>query len=232
MDPLSCGWDTARFLIFSDNVFAPLIYYSHLGPLFASLLIGTVVLFNNPRALINRALFVMTAAFAVWVYADLVLWASEKPEYIMFFWSVMAPFELLIYAAGWYLVTVLANRGAEPTLRQKLLAVASFVPVFLFAHTPYNLIGYDLTNCDREPIEGILWQYIYFVEVFFIGWIVVIAFNAYRKFQNAMERKQLALVSAGVLLSLLVFSAGNFAVLFLLDVDWSYEQYKLFGMPI
>ena len=172
MDPLSCGWDTATFLIFSDNVFAPLIYYSHLGPLVASLLIGIAVLVNNPRALINRALFVMTAAFAAWVYADLVLWASEKPEYIMFFWSAMAPVELLIFAAGWYLVVVLANRGAEPSFREKVIAAATFIPIFLLAHTSYNLLGYDLTNCDREPIEGHLWQYIYFVEVLFIAWIV------------------------------------------------------------
>jgi len=232
MDPLSCGWDTATFLIFSDNVFAPLIYYSHLGPLVASLLIGIAVLVNNPRALINRALFVMTAAFAAWVYADLVLWASEKPEYIMFFWSAMAPVELLIFAAGWYLVVVLANRGAEPSFREKVIAAATFIPIFLLAHTSYNLLGYDLTNCDREPIEGPLWQYIYFVEVLFIAWIVAKAVIGYRRLSNQMERKQLALVSSGVVLSLIVFSAGNFLVLFLLDVDWSYEQYKLFGMPI
>ncbi|MBI2612704.1 hypothetical protein HYW59_02740 [Candidatus Kaiserbacteria bacterium] len=232
MDPLSCGWDTATFLIFSDNVFAPLIYYSHLGPLVASLLIGIAVLVNNPRALVNRALFVMTAAFAVWVYADLVLWASEKPEYIMFFWSAMAPIELLIYAAGWYLVVLLSNRGSEPSFREKIVAAAAFLPVFLLAHTSYALLGYDLTNCDREPIEGPLWQYIYFVEVLFIGWILAKAIRGYRRMKDPAERKQLALVATGVILSLLVFSAGNFAVLFLLDVDWSYEQYKLFGMPV
>jgi len=36
MDLLSCNWDNAKFLIFSDNVFDPLIYYSHLGPLLLS----------------------------------------------------------------------------------------------------------------------------------------------------------------------------------------------------
>lgn len=232
MDPLGCGWDTARFLIFSGNVFAPLIYYSHLGPLVASLLIGVAVIVNNPRALINRALFVMTAAFSAWVYADLVLWASEKPEYIMFFWSAMAPIELLLFAAGWYLVAVLANRGAAPSFRQHLIAGVTFLPVFLFAHTSYNLLGYDLTNCDREPIEGPLWQYIYLIEVFFIGWIVEKGIVGYRRLTDPAERKQLLLVVSGVTISLLVFSIGNFLVLFLLDVDWSYEQYKLFGMPV
>src|SRR3989344_6394731 len=100
MDAVSCGWDAARFLIFSDNVFASLVYYSHLGPLIVALLIGIAVIVNNPRALVNRALFTITISFAVWVYFDLILWATEKPEYTKFFWSGIVPFDLLIYAAS------------------------------------------------------------------------------------------------------------------------------------
>ena len=232
MDALSCGWDTARFLIFSENVFAPLIYYSHLGPLVLSSIIGIAVLLNNPRALINRALFVMTAAFSVWVYFDLILWASERADYIMFFWSAIVPIELLIYAAGWYLVAVFANEGREPSNREKWIAAATFIPIFLLAHTSHNLLGYDLTNCDREAIEGPLVQYLYFVELLFIAWISVLAVKAYRKASSDHARRQIAIIGGGVALFLFIFSAGNILVSYLLEVDWSYEQYKLFGMPI
>src|SRR3989338_1381426 len=232
MDALSCGWDTARFLIFSENVFAPLIYYSHLGPLVLSSIIGIAVLLNNPRALINRALFVMTAAFSVWVYFDLILWASERADYIMFFWSAIVPIELLIYAAGWYLVAVFANEGREPSNREKWIAAAAFIPIFLLAHTSHNLLGYDLTNCDREAIEGPLVQHLYFVELLFIAWISVLAVKAYRKASSDHARRQIAIIGGGVALFLFIFSAGNILVSYLLEVDWSYEQYKLFGMPI
>src|SRR3989344_6767995 len=232
MDPLSCGWDTARFLIFSGNVFAPLIYYSHLGPLLVSALIGIVVLINDPRALVNRALFVLTAAFSVWVYFDLVLWASEKSEYIMFFWSAMLPIELLIYAICWYLIVLLARQGKGPASREWLIAGATFVPVFLFAHTSLNLLGYDLTDCDREAIEGPLWQYVYLVELLFIAWIVGIATKGYRQISEPRVRNQLLLISSGIVAFLFAFSAGNILISYFLEVDWSYEQYKLFGMPI
>lgn len=232
MDPLSCGWDTATFLIFSENVFAPLIYYSHLGPLIASLLIGAVVIFNNPRALINRALVVMMGAFALWVYFDLILWASEKPEYIMFFWSAIVPVELLIYAAGWYLIAVLANKGNRPTSHELLTAAATFIPIFLFSHTSFNLLGFDLTNCDREAIEGPLIQYLYAMELLFIGWIVVLGTKAYRQAETPNERHQIAIIASGVFVFLFLFSAGNILVSYFLEFDWSYEQYKLFGMPI
>src|SRR3989344_4658002 len=230
MDLLSCEWDAAQFLIFSGNVFAPLIYYSHLAPLIISVLIGLAVLINNSRALVNRTLFVIMAAFAVWVYFDLILWASEKPEYIMFFWSALAPIELLIYAAAWYLITLFARGGNEPSNREKVIAVLTFLPVFLLAHTSYNLLGYDYTNCARAAIEGPLWQYIYFVELFYILWIARLTFAAYRTIQGKSERTQLLSVGIGIIVFLTMFTAGNITLI--LSPDWSYEQYKLFGMPI
>ena len=230
MDPLSCGWDAAQYLIFSENVFAPLIYYSHLGPLLVSLLIGVAVLFNNPSATINRTLAVLSGAFALWVYFDLILWASEKQEFIMFFWSAIVPVELLIYAAGWYLVCVLANHGSQPSNFEKIVAAISFVPIFLLAHTSYNLLGYDLTNCDRAAIEGPLIQYLYIVELLFILWTVAILVGGYRRMQNTAERTQLLTVGLGVIIFLSIFTAGNITLIF--ELDWSYEQYKLFGMPI
>ena len=230
MDLLSCEWDAAQFLIFSGNVFAPLIYYSHLAPLIISVLIGLAVLINNSRALVNRTLFVIMAAFAVWVYFDLILLASEKPEYIMFFWSALAPIELLIYAAAWYLITLFARGGNEPSNREKVIAVLTFLPVFLLAHTSYNLLGYDYTNCDRAAIEGPLWQYIYFVELFYILWIARLTFAAYRTIQGKSERTQLLSVGIGIIVFLTMFTAGNITLI--LSLDWSYEQYKLFGMPI
>ena len=232
MDTLSCEWDSAHFLVFSDNVFSSLIYYSHIAPLLFSLLLGLIVLFNNPKAVVNRILFSITAFFSIWVYFDLILWASELPKYIMFFWSAIVPIELLIYASAWYLVAVFANHGRDIPLSRKVIVVASFAPIFALAHTPYNLLGFDFTNCDREAIEGPLVQYLYALELIVVGWIALIAIRAYRKIEDLKERMQHLILSMGVLCFLFFFSAGNILVSYFLDVDWSYEQYKLFGMPL
>ena len=82
-----CEWDSAYLLIFSENV-GPFIYYSHLLPLILSLVLGLFVLINNPKALVNRILFCVTIFFSLWVYFDLILWASPSPELVMFFWSM------------------------------------------------------------------------------------------------------------------------------------------------
>lgn len=232
MTPALCSWDPAYLLIFSNNVYAPLIYYSHISSFVVSLLIGLFVFASNPRALANRVLFAMTAFFSAWVFFDLIIWASEKSSYVMFFWASIVPIEMSIYAAGLYLVSIFANRGKDISLLQKLVMVAFFIPLFLLTHTSYNLLGFDYTNCDRNAIEGPLIQYMYVVELLFIGWAVIIASRAYRKIADAMERRQMLLVSIGTILMLSLFSAGNIIVSYFLSVDWDYDQYKLMGMEL
>jgi len=230
MTPLSCDWSPAFLLVFSNNVYDPLIYYSHLGPLIASLLLGTIVLLNNPRALVNRVLFSITVFFSIWVFLDLILWAIDKPEYSMFFWSIIVPIELLIYAASVYLVSLFANQGKDTSIWSKLVVGLFFIPIILLAHTSYNLLGFDYSNCDRSAIEGPLIQYLYLIELLFIGWITFIAIAGYRKIKAVQEKRQLLFVSIGTIFFLLLFTAGNITLI--LSFDWQYEQYKLFGMPI
>ena len=93
-----CQWDTASFLIFSNNVFGTLIYYSHLLPLVASLLIALFIFFKNPKLLAARWFFVTVALLSVWLFFDLILCANEKPPLIMFFWSLLVLIEPIIYA--------------------------------------------------------------------------------------------------------------------------------------
>lgn len=234
MDPLMCEWSSSTFLIFSENVFSSLIYYSHLGPLIASVLLGFTVLFISPRKLINRLLFTITVSFSLWVFFDLILWSSEKINYIMFFWSIIVPVELLLYASSVYLVLVFANKNQDISLIKKVILFCSFIPVFLFSHTSLNLLGFDYSNCDRAAIEGPLIQYLYFVEILFIAWIFIVTIFSYRKMVG-IERRQFLYVSSGIIVFLLVFSGGNAIISYFSDMewfDWSYEQYKLFGMPI
>ena len=227
-----CAWNPVYLIIFSGNVYAPLVYYSHISSFIVALLIGFLVLLSNPRMLANRVLFALTAFFSTWVLFDMVIWASGSPSHVMFFWASIVPIELSIYAAGLYLVYIFANRGKDISLRQKLIIAAFFIPIFLFAHTSYNLLGFDYSNCDRNAIEGPLIQYMYVIELFFIGWATIVVSRAARKIADAKERRQMLIISVGTILMLLLFTSGNLIVTYFLDVDWSYDQYKLFGMPL
>ena len=105
-----CQWDAAKFFIISDNVFAPLIYYSHLFALIPSLLIGLIIFLRDRKALVNQILFFITTTFSLWAFADLVLWANEKPDFQMFFWSFLVIIEPIIYAACVYFIYVFVTK--------------------------------------------------------------------------------------------------------------------------
>ena len=228
MELYGCEWNAAWLLIFSDNV-GPFIYYSHLAPLIASLILGTVVLLNNRRGLVNWALFMVTLAFAGYCYIDLILWASPSPEHVIFFWQTIVPIELLIYASSLYLVYLFANGQKDVPVSRKIAIAAFFLPILLLLHTQYTVSGLS-PDCDEGAIEGPVIQYLYFVEMFFILWAAVVAANGYQRLKDIKEKRQLLVISLGVIFFLMAFSAGN--IILMLSLETIYDQYKLFGMPV
>lgn len=229
MNPAICGWDTARFLIFSDNVFDHLIYYSHLGPLLVALVMGMFVFFTNRKDLINKLLLAIIFFFCIWIFFDLILWATEKTEFTMFFWSSMIFLDLLIYSAALYFIYVFTYQK-DLSLFGKILISLPFLPLIFFAPTNYNLEFFDFTNCDRDALEGILWRYTYLVEIIYVLFIFTGVFLGFSKAKRENKLKELLFVSSGVILFLIAFSWGNIAGNW--TDDWSAGQYGLFGFPI
>ncbi|QQS20535.1 MAG: hypothetical protein IPL87_03100 [Candidatus Moraniibacteriota bacterium] len=223
-----CHWDSAKFFLFSGNVFDPLIYYSHFAPLIVSLLIGGFVLYTNWKSVENLALFFVMIFFSFWVLIDSVLWASEKPSVIMFVWSVQIFLDLLIYAAAALFTFVFIKKRISFSLLMILFLF--FIPLFLFSSSHFNLEYFDVTNCDREASEGFLWNYVYTVETFLIVWIFVFVLSASFKETDRTIKRKYYFFLAGILSLLVAFSFGNIVGNF--TENWSYGQYGLFGMPV
>jgi signal transduction histidine kinase len=224
----ACEWGTSAFLIFSENV-GSLIYYTHIFPLVISLLLGFQILINNPGARVNRVLFFITAIFSVWVYFNLILWASPTPELVMFFWSLIVPVELLMYLASLYLVYLFSHNQSDAPIGTKVLWSLTLLPLLLFAHTSLNVIGLS-PDCDTGAFEGILIQYMYVVEVIIIFACIYFITQGIRTIKDGLRRKQLLFIGISTIIFLSFFTAGNLTLFF--DLGPYYEQYKLFGMPV
>jgi len=225
----ACEWDTVRYFFISENVFDPFIYYSHLTPLFLSLLIGLFIIWKNPRQLVSRILFGTTMLFSAWVFFDLILWATDQPHNTIFFWSLLVLVEPFIYAGMLYFIYVLLT-GKDISLARKILISLPLVPTVALAFTDFSLYGYILSNCDREALEGPLAHYGYIVEIFYTLWIAVFAIEQFAKAKDVHTRKQIVVATVGVVLFLLTFSWGNIVGSF--SDDWRMPQWGLFGMPV
>ena len=224
-----CQWDTSKFLIFSDNVFGPLIYYSHLLALTLALAVGIFVFFQNRKELINRLLFLILVAFSFWVFFDLILWANERPDFIMFFWAMILLAEPLVYALSVYFIDVFIEKE-DMGLKKKIGIFSLLLPIIFLLPTKFALVGFDLTNCYREATEGpIATYYIYFIEVVYLLWILHFAFKKYRQVAPEMKR-QVVLITIGTILFLLSFVSGNIIGSF--TENWTLAQVGLFSMPI
>lgn len=226
-----CEWYEAPFLMFSGNVFSNLIYYSHLLPAVVALLFGILIYFSNRKQVLNKTLFLIMVLFSFWAITDLILWATEKVDLIMFFWSLLAYIEPLIYFSCFYLVYFFIRKRDVP-FKYKLFFVLTYIPIIIWAPSSFNLIAFDFTNCEREALEGSLWAYIYIVEFLTIA---AIAFLGIRSSISKTEltknvRHQNSLMVIGTILFLLTLSFGNIIGNF--SLDWSIAQYGLFGMPI
>lgn len=229
-DVLQCGWDTAPLFLFSDNVFSPLIYYSHLVPAMAGLLLAFMVWRQRQPILLNRLFIFLALAFSVWALIDLTLWAHESPDYIMFAWSSLAYIEPLIYFGAAYLFYTFVT-GKDAPLWVKLLCVALYLPTLVLAPTSLNLTAFSYLDCEREAVEGPLWYYLYLLEVVIVSWIgIFLAKTLITRKQQAVSKPQSVLLGLGLILFLMAFSWGNIVGSF--SEDWAVAQYGLFGMPI
>lgn len=102
--------------------------------------------------------------------------------------------------------------------------------MILFLPTKLALVGFDLTNCFREPIEGfIATYYVYFIEIVYALWIILYGVRKYLK-SSGILKKQILLITGGIILFLLSFVSGN--IVGSLTENWTLAQLGLFGMPI
>lgn len=229
VDTLQCGWETARFLMFSNlNAFGPLVYYSHLIALITALGLGLFIFIKNRHLLSAKLFLAITACFGIWVLSDLVLWGNEKPSLIMFFWTITILLEPVIYILGLYFLMVYI-RGGDITRGTKLAMLALLLPTILAAPTRLGIIGFNYTNCDREVFEGLAVYYGYLVEVFITLWAVVYTMRAYKKAPTD-KKGGLVWVALGIILFFFLFAWGN--IVGTISEDWTLGQYGLFGMSV
>src|SRR3989344_8992010 len=135
----------AHLLVISSNV-PHLIYYTHVTALILSFIIGLFIYFKDRRSLTNKILFWSLVPFLLWVFFNIIIWASNRSDLIMFLWSLQIMIEPLTYMGMLYLVYVFINKHDAP-LKAKILSGVIYVPLIFITPTVYSLEGFDLSLC-------------------------------------------------------------------------------------
>ena len=224
----SCEWSPVSYFFISDNVFGTLIYYSHLSALVLALLLGYFIFKQDTRKLLNRLLLSITLFLGLWIFFDLILWATDKPSHTMFFWSLINMVEPIIYAVSFYFVYVFIKEK-DLSFKKKIFTLIPLLPTILLTPTMYAINGFNFSNCDREAVEGPLVYYGYGIEILYVLLILVVAIYNFRKTSDKNTRSKIALITTGICLFLFSFAYGN--IIGSIAVDWTIGQYGLIGIP-
>ncbi|MES2994917.1 MAG: ATP-binding protein [Patescibacteria group bacterium] len=224
---MMCEWDVAQFLIFSTNG-EPLIYYSHLTSIviFLALLGFTLLKLKQwPRG----AFRLMAIAYIVWLFCDLVLWANDNIEHVLFFWTLINLVEPLIFVAAFaYCIQFIDNRTLSSKSRWAIFAL--LFPTLVMAPMGLSVVGFDYTTCDRNVVEGIAAYYNYFLEALFVFLLLLKTGSILIYKRYAGRRVRLTLVVVGTSLLLFSFLIANFLGTF--TGDYVTSQYGHIAVPI
>lgn len=232
-----CNWEPTRFLFTSGNVFDPLIYYSHLFPLISSLALVIFLYIKSNKTLATKLLLLTTVILDIWLLGDLILWATNKPYLTMYVWTILILVEPMIYAGLFYFLYLFIEKK-DISFTKKLIITLLLTPTVFLASTKISLIGYDLSNCDRDAIEGPLVYYGYLIEIIFIIWILVFSMKKLIETKNNNERLKIFMITVGSIGFLVAFAFGNVIGSFFDnsyifgDYSWTVGQYGIFGIPI
>ena len=222
-----CPWETAQYFVYSSNI-PTLFFYSHLPAILSALLIGFLVFYKSDKSKIGTLLLIVALLFSVWSIFDLILWATNQPGVVMFFWSMQILFEPLVYLICFYLVYLFIKNQDLPFV-WKLLGIFLYSPIVILLSTNYNLFGVNLTDCTA--IEGFLAQYFtYTIEAILIIAIILFTILEYKKKSESSKKKEVAYFGLGIVLFLIAFSSGNIIGSF--TENWTLAQAGLIGMPI
>ncbi len=220
-----CPWEPAKFLIFSSNI-PQLLFYSHLPAIFVALLLGFLIFFNNRDSWLGKLLLSISLMFSGWAFFDLILWATNRADTTMFFWSLQMLLEVLVFVFCFYFVYIYL-KNEFPKFWINLCFFIEVSPFIILNSTNFSLMGVDLNNCFAIE-NNIIIFYTYIVEISIILLIAGLSFIAYRK--EVKRKKEILLLFFGITSFLLAFSFGN--IIGSLTDNWVVAQYGLFGMPV
>lgn len=227
METFLCPWEPARLLFFSENV-PPLLFYSHFTAVVAALAVGAYIYFKNKNDINSKLLILLFAIFSFWTIIDVVIWATNRTDVVIFWWSMQILTEPIIYAVAFYLFYSF-TQGRLPGFKTNLFTGAILLPLIVLVPTRLNLEGIYIAYCDA--VEGPLaLYYTYFLEILFIFAILAVSFKSIRALKGRADKLKITYFTAGIIIFLLAMTSGN--IIGSITENWDVAQYGLFGMPI
>jgi signal transduction histidine kinase len=222
---LLCPWEAPQYLIFSSNI-PTLLYYSHFVAILAAAVFAFALIGRIRESATVRWLYVTIFFFSAWTLVDVLLWASNSPDLVLFYWNIQILLEALIYGSAFFLAyAFITNKNSGP--RAAALLTALVMPIIAVIPTSHALTGIDIAYCNALETPFII-LYSYAFQALTVLSILLITIR--EVMHSPTNRSPVLLFVAGIIIFLVAFSSGN--IVGSLTDDWQIAQAGLIGMPI
>jgi signal transduction histidine kinase len=221
-----CPWEPAQYLFFSSNV-PTLLYYSHLTAVLAAVVFSLLLLPQARESLAIKWFLISVVFFSAWTILDVLLWASNRPDLVLFYWSLQLLLEILLYVSIFYFAYVFIAQRDLSFLKQCGLALL-LLPIVVILPTHYLLPGMDVSSCNAIENPTFNFALTYGIEIALSMLILLVSFMGMHR--QLSRRAEIALFTTGLIVFLIAFSSGN--IVGSITENWDVAQVGLFGMPI
>lgn len=207
LDSLLCQAESPTLLgLFDLSTAPPLLFYSYIPIVFASLFFGFFVYYQDNKSLQSKLLLGISLFFSLWIVNILAQWVSSYHTALMFAWQLTSLFEVPIFALSLYFLYVFIYKKDIGVIYKTLLVTLIFAVIF-YLPTTYNIESYDLEYCEGSI--GLLWQFIYFIEIATIPTALLIGLIGYKSPIRKITKTEISFVTFGMVLFLGFFSLSN-----------------------
>lgn len=192
------------------------------------LIFGIIVYKRSNESGVGSWLLSIGILFFIWGFSDLLIWATNDPTVVMFFWTLQIFIEPLIFMSAIFMSYAFFFKKRLPFVGVLSLFIVA-LPLALSLSTKYSLIGVTIVDCNA--IEGFFAHYYtYIVETACLFTILFLSFSAFNKSINTNRKNEIKFFTIGIILFLLSFTSLNIVGSF--TNNWTLAQAGLIGMPI
>jgi len=190
-----------------DPSIAPLfLYYSYVPIIFVALLFGLGVFLASHASLVSRLFLWIAITFSVLIAGEILLWIAVPVYLIHFAWQLTALWHILLVVLIAHFAYVFIRDEKMP-IRWQWILVILVAPVLALIPSTLNLAGFDIENC--ESISGMLWTYIYEVEISVALVILAFCVLEFRARIGHADRGSALILGIGICIFWVAFILSN-----------------------
>ncbi len=216
---LSCSDGTASVFALIDPSIAPsFLYYAYLPIIIIVLLISLFIAISKTDNAERRQLFWIGILFATLMGIETFLWIGIPVYLVHFAWQIVPVLNALLIL----LIVAFSHRffyGKRMPYMHKWIVVFLCAPLFIFTPTEFNLVVFDIAEC--ESVQSFLWPYMYGLEVFIGIAIFTLSIGAYTRNIEDPRRTRFIVFGIGILLFMATKTVGDMIALYNVNFLWS-----------